>query len=239
MLENLFTGFVSNNFDLNYVLYSLILVGMVSLFGNFQKEIIFEPKINSTISDYILIIIFAFFGSILIFFKVDLIFFWRLVICFVSGILIFLISLVTISDSSNSLKTKLQFADNFKKIIAHWSVLSLIVMFLFIAIFCLFKKRALHPNPKINISIVNCSYNEEISVSLVKSLIKKGYPNTVLTQSDKHDCKDVIVLFASGDKDQANLIIKNLEPFYLIIQKAPPQETIPRKITIILGNNYF
>lgn len=70
LLENLFIGIVSNNFNLNWILGVALGLGLLSVFA---PEISEEPVANQPQrSDYILVVVLAIIGGIIIFAKVEL-----------------------------------------------------------------------------------------------------------------------------------------------------------------------
>ncbi len=65
LLENLFPGFVSNNFDLNIVLIVVLILGLLSAFSPTPKEV--EEPVNKT--DYIMVGFLFFLAFIILWYK--------------------------------------------------------------------------------------------------------------------------------------------------------------------------
>lgn len=89
LLENLFTGFVSNNFNLNWILGAVLLLGFLSAFAPevVSEEIEKLPQKN----DYILIIVMGAIAGIIMFAKLDIGIIARLLTSGITGaIIIFL-----------------------------------------------------------------------------------------------------------------------------------------------------
>ena len=232
-------GFVSNTFDLNYILYLLIAVGVVSSFGDTPPV---AEASAASVWDYVLTVSLSLLGAVLIYLKTDLSFPLHLTVSILSGVLIFLTSLFTLVPDSLDLP-KIKPVVNqidIKKRFSYWPIISGVCLVSIVFLFFRFhQKQIIVPDSKISVQISNCSYNEELATTLAKTLIKKGYTQTTTGPADNHDCDGVVIYFAPADKDQADIITKSLEPLYPVIQKAPPMQLNPGKITIVLGNNYF
>ena len=237
LLENILPGFVSNTFDLNYILYLLIAVGVVSSFGDTPP--VAEASAPS-VWDYVLTVSLSLLGAVLIYLKTDLSFPLHLTVSILSGVLIFLTSLFTLVPDSLDLPKIKPPIVHLQKTFSYWPPVFGVVLIATVFLFFRFRqKQIIVPDSKISVQISNCSYNEELATTLAKTLIKKGYTQTTTGPADNHDCDGVVIYFAPADKDQADIITKSLEPLYPVIQKAPPMQLNPGKITIVLGNNYF
>lgn len=94
LLENLFPGFVSNNFDLNWMLVGVFIVG---LFTFFAPEV---PQTQvgeiSKKEDYSLILLLGFFGVIIPLAKLHVAWLLQWTIAIVSGLLVMIISYITL-----------------------------------------------------------------------------------------------------------------------------------------------
>lgn len=94
LLENLFPGFVSNNFDLNWILVGVCIVGLFTFFAPEipQTQIVEVSKKE----DYFLILLLGFFGVIIPLAKLHVAWLLQWTIAVVSGLLIMAISYITL-----------------------------------------------------------------------------------------------------------------------------------------------
>ena len=95
ILETLFPGFVTNNFNLNWVLLMVLVLGIFTAFAPVEAE---EEKKKLTFIDYFLVIFLAIVGAGLIFYKMGTAGFSRWLVSIFSGILITVLGLVIMTS---------------------------------------------------------------------------------------------------------------------------------------------
>lgn len=84
VLESVFPGFVSHNFNLNYVLLAVFILGILACFAPEEEE---KPSPKPKVSDYALIAGLAALGGLLVYFKLENSFLIRLgIAAFVFGL---------------------------------------------------------------------------------------------------------------------------------------------------------
>jgi len=95
LLENLFPGFVSNNFSLNWVLVTVLASGLLAAFA--PEEVGIEPEKPAGIKDYLLVGVLAIAGSAVIYAKLETGSVLRWATTVVSAIVISLVGIVTLT----------------------------------------------------------------------------------------------------------------------------------------------
>ena len=112
LLEVSFPGFVSNSFNLNWVLGGVLVLGVLVAVAPEEQEgpeIIEKPKK----SDYWLFIGLGLISGVLMYFKSDLGFWWRLSLAIISALLItgFCLGLMLMDDQEKTIDEKLSKAN--------------------------------------------------------------------------------------------------------------------------------
>lgn len=102
ILENLFPGFVSNNFDLNLILVPVFILGVASAFFPLPKQ---KKKQNIKL-DYLIIIGLAIITFIIIFSKTRDLGSISIVIALISSLLVFCVSLLTLFSKDEKYERK-------------------------------------------------------------------------------------------------------------------------------------
>jgi len=94
ILETIFPGFVSNNFNLNWALGVVVLLGIVFVLS--PAEGVSRARKKSKISDWLISIFLGILGGALIFYQIQLVSTLRIITAAIGGMLIVIISLATI-----------------------------------------------------------------------------------------------------------------------------------------------
>lgn len=102
LLENLFPGFVSNNFNLNWVLGAVLALGLLAAFAPERKEEREESPIGR--NDYFLMAGLGFIGGAIVFAKLDAGAVLRWITALVSGGLIVLMGFVVLTGKDEEIK---------------------------------------------------------------------------------------------------------------------------------------
>lgn len=105
ILETVFPGFVSNNFNLNWVLGIVLSLGIISAFAPEEPKKK-EKKEKPKIIDYLTSIFLGLLGGVLIFYKIELEPIPRLAAAGISGILILFLSLMLLLAEDEEIKEK-------------------------------------------------------------------------------------------------------------------------------------
>lgn len=114
VLETVFPGFVSNNFNLNWVLALVLVLGIVSAFAP-EKPKEAEEKEKPKITDYLTSIFLGVLGGFLIFYKIQLDIMFRLIISLISGGLIIALSLILLTVEDEEVKEREEEIETFVK----------------------------------------------------------------------------------------------------------------------------
>ena len=95
ILETILPGFVSNNFDLNWVLGIVVFLGIIFVFLPSTSVETTADKEGMKITDYLILIFLGIVGGFLIFHQIQQDLTPRLIVAVIGGMLIVLISLTT------------------------------------------------------------------------------------------------------------------------------------------------
>jgi len=95
LLENLFPGFVSNNFSLNWVLVAVLVFGLLAAFA--PEGVKIEPEKPVGRNDYLLVAVLGLVGGAVVFAKLEMGLVLRWVTTLVSAALIMLVGFVTLT----------------------------------------------------------------------------------------------------------------------------------------------
>jgi hypothetical protein len=237
LAENIVPGFVSNNFDLNYLLIPVIITGIAASMG---PEIMQPAEKPGTIWDVAMSGGMAVLGGVLIYFKIELDFGLRLAISILSGILILSMSLLLISPVKfNITMPKVEIKKiGWIKPIVWMAILSAVYWAGTANLIKLPKKNdALAPaDPTITIKVLNGSLDDEIAPSFTKLLVSNGYPKAFYGQADNRDYENATIKYPEEMEEQAKVIENLLTPIFPIIAKQPPEGSGSGEIIVILGN---
>jgi hypothetical protein len=234
--ENIVPGFVSNNFDLNYLLIPVIITGIAASLGPEPERA--EPR-PGTVWDVLLSAGMAILGGVLIYFKIDLDFYLRLTISLLSGVLILSMSILLISPLKLNFRLpRIKIQTTLMKMVGF----GLILVCTYLAgQFNLIKlpqrNNPLSPaDPTLTIHVLNGSLDDDITQTFTKLLISSGYPKAFYGPADNKEYENATIIYPEGEEDQARVVESLLEPIYPIIAKQPPESTDSAEIIVILGN---
>lgn len=101
LVEELWSGTVSNYLNLNYMLVIVIVLGILDVFSEQQRV---ENK-ETTKKDYVFILLLAIAGFVIIKFKTVQLGWLSWLISIIAGILIFLLSILVLEDRDDELES--------------------------------------------------------------------------------------------------------------------------------------
>jgi uncharacterized membrane protein len=123
LVEQVWTGFVSNYFNLNYLLIIVIIAGILSVFS--EKE--HEHEKATTWKDYAYITVLSLAGLVIIKFKTVDLGWLSWVISIIAGILIYLLSILILEDEEEK-EVEFHWNKNNKLIVAGSTLLVLVAI---------------------------------------------------------------------------------------------------------------
>ena len=231
LLESLIPGIVSNNFDLNYLVYLFVFVGLISVLSPNSDEAI----LPATKIDFIFTAVISAFGGLLVYLNLDLGSTLRIVVSIIASSFIFLIAFLAIAPSGLSLPT---FRPHSLKVIV--PTIALAGIFLIVA----FNQSKVHPakissssNADLIVKVLNCPGDAPTGANLAKYLIKAGYLKTFVGNANPAVCSGgTVVYFTSKDASQSENIVQIASQFIPIVQKAPSDESSAGTINVIVNS---
>ncbi|MEI8232923.1 MAG: hypothetical protein WCG44_04235 [bacterium] len=238
LIENIFPGFVSHIFSLNYLLYPVLLFGIISSLYPLTEQ---EQKTMSPVadkfkaSDAYLAILLSILGGILIYYKIELEAPLRMIISVLAGLLILLTSLMIVIPEDYKWKFKLP-KFNY---LYYWIPLFVAVVYLIFnpSIYTKQKEqiiKRLAPN-SYNVVIVNQSGKDEYSQTYEKLLRNNGYKNIVVESGLEYpQVPQTTIMYGSEDSVAGTEITEIIKMSYAKAQTAPLGEKAEHKIVIIL-----
>lgn len=114
ILESFFPGFVSNNFSLNYILYVVIGLGIISAFAPEESEED-KSKEKPKVVDYFLAVFLGVIGGILIYYKIEIDPILRILTAVLAGVLIIGVSLTLLLVEDEEVKEREEEIETFVK----------------------------------------------------------------------------------------------------------------------------
>ncbi len=234
LLENILPGFVSNNFDINYLLYIVLFTGILnSLSSRPDTNIVKSP---STIFDWLIAIGLSLLGGGLIYLKLDLEPNLKIAISLLSTLLIALLSAILLwPEHPLKLNFHLPKLHLSKKILGLIALVIIIIVGTYLNQNHFLSSTKIEPDSSLTLKVLNGTLNSEEAPSLARFLINQGYPQTYYGQANNLQYSNATIIFDEADTDQANLIKKLISPYYPVITLEPPLDPSPGTITIILG----
>lgn len=238
LLEQLFPGIVTTAFSLTYVLYPVLLFGILSALFPAIAPLTKMPT-RLTPMDVWLAVGLSLLGAVLIYIKIDLTPLLRLVVACLSGILILTTSLLVIIPEGY----------HFARPRLSWRYLWILLAIFAVGIWGITRFSRSSPSIETSptvIRLASSSYtivllNHSGQPSYLKSyqqlLTNNGYTTVKLDGADTwHEMTTTTLFFAEEDTAAANEIAAILRQSYGNVQLSPAAlDTPPHTITVILG----
>lgn len=233
LVENIFPGFVSNAFSLTYMLYPVLIFGVLSALFPLQDTEV-KPDIFHK-SDVYLAVVLSVLGAGLIYYKIDLGYPLRLIIAALAGLLILLTSLLIVIP------------EDYKFIVPKFKWIYFVI---FVAVgisgYVIIQKipkteQASQTITRLEASkyklvLVNQSTKVEYQKSYEQLLINNGYTNIEIVKPDAYPpVTSTTIMFDEVDSAAADEITELLSQSYGAVQKAPLAVSGDHQIIIILA----
>jgi hypothetical protein len=241
LLENVFPGFVSKEFSLNYLLIPVMFFGVASsAFPLPERESIVEEKVKK--SDIWMSVVLSIVGGGLIYYKIELEATLRIAISLLSGLLILIMSLLVIFPENYEWKKPAM--PQLPKLRLRPRHLWYLLIVLQIAVLVWILKSPIADSTtvvrlapeKYKIVLINRSGKPAYTDSYKKLLVNDGYTNVKIDSGVGYPetATAATIMYFPEDKAAGDEIADVLGKTYGAVQLAPPVKNGLHTIVVII-----
>ncbi len=259
LLEITFPGFVSNNFNLNWVLGVVLILGLLAALAPEEEE---SPFVKTTgdlrKADYLMFVGMGLIGGVLMFYRSDLnllprILFSVFVAVFITAVSLFLLLAKDEEEIVNEEET-VEKTKPVKIKPVSVIVIGLICLFLGLGIFLIRSKKKPAEAPATTadqsaeeeslllkqtpITILNGGAKAGSASTMAKFLQTKGFTIGRVADADNSNYKNAVIRFRPEEVNAARYLEEIIQETYPLVERAP-LATDSAGIVLILGNPFM
>lgn len=240
LIDNIWTGFVSNNFKISIFILPIMLIGWLNTLLNFDNKKDINKKIIN-INEYILIIFLSVIGGILVYFKVDTIFITKLILSTITTFLIFCLSILTLIPNDKFVKKIYLHKVFLNKVrISNKNIMTLFLMIIILltSIFLCIKYNSNNKiiiNSELIIKIFNSSTIENTEEVYANDIKKIGYKYIYFGKNIEFKNKELTIYFNKDLNNDVEILKNYFTNKNITVNLMPAIKGEEENIIIVLG----